>query len=129
VGTYGVDALGALADPSRRSIFEALRRGEASVGELAAGLPISRPAVSQHLKVLKDCGLVADHAVGTRRMYRLRPEGIAGLRAYLDEMWTEALGAFAAAAEQSGERACVPGVRGERSRVVAGRVSDIRARR
>jgi len=91
--------LTALADPSRRAVFEALRGGPSAVGELATALPISRPAVSQHLKVLKDAGLVSDRAAGTRRLYRIRPEGIASLRAYLDQMWDDALAAFAAAAE------------------------------
>jgi DNA-binding transcriptional ArsR family regulator len=92
--------LTALADPSRRAIFEALRGGPSAVGELAKRFPISRPAVSQHLKVLKEAGLVTDHAVGTRRLYRIRPEGIAEMRAYLDRMWDDALTAFAAAVEQ-----------------------------
>jgi DNA-binding transcriptional ArsR family regulator len=108
VTTYGVDALASLADPSRRAVFEALRDGPRAVGELADGLPISRPAVSQHLRVLKDAGLVTDQAAGTKRLYRLRPEGIAGLRAYLDRMWSEAMTSFAAAAEaaerESGEQ-------------------------
>jgi DNA-binding transcriptional ArsR family regulator len=92
--------LTALADPSRRAIFEALRGGPSAVGELAKRFPISRPAVSQHLKVLKEAGLVTDHAAGTRRLYRIRPEGIAEMRAYLDRMWDDALTAFAAAVEQ-----------------------------
>jgi DNA-binding transcriptional ArsR family regulator len=92
--------LTALADPSRRAIFEALRGGPSAVGELARRFPISRPAVSQHLKVLKEAGLVTDHAAGTRRLYRIRPEGIAEMRAYLDRMWGDALTAFAAAVEQ-----------------------------
>jgi DNA-binding transcriptional ArsR family regulator len=92
--------LTALADPSRRAIFEALRGGPCAVGELAKRFPISRPAVSQHLKVLKEAGLVTDHAAGTRRLYRIRPEGIAEMRAYLDRMWDDALTAFAAAVEQ-----------------------------
>jgi DNA-binding transcriptional ArsR family regulator len=100
VATYGVAELATLADPSRRAIFEALREGPKAVGELAKDLPISRPAVSQHLKVLKEAGLVTDQAAGTRRLYRIRPEGIAALRAYLDRMWDEALAAFAAAAER-----------------------------
>jgi DNA-binding transcriptional ArsR family regulator len=70
------------------------------VGELAKRFPISRPAVSQHLKVLKEVGLVTDQAVGTRRLYRIRPEGVAAMRAYLDRMWDDALTAFAAAIEQ-----------------------------
>jgi DNA-binding transcriptional ArsR family regulator len=98
--TYQGDGLTALADPSRRAIFEALRGGPSAVGELAKRFPISRPAVSQHLKVLKEAGLVTDHAAGTRRLYRIRPEGIAEMRAYLDRMWDDALTAFAAAVEQ-----------------------------
>ncbi|MDX3190090.1 metalloregulator ArsR/SmtB family transcription factor [Streptomyces sp. MN03-5084-2B] len=101
MSTYGSDQLAALADPSRRAIFEALRAGPRAVGELAADLPISRPAVSQHLKVLKEAGLVADRAVGTRRLYRLEPAGIAALRAYLDGMWSDALKAFAELAEST----------------------------
>jgi DNA-binding transcriptional ArsR family regulator len=100
VATYRGDGLAALADPSRRTIFEALRDGPKAVGQLAEDLPISRPAVSQHLKVLKEAGLVADQAAGTRRLYRIRPEGIAALRAYLDQMWDDALAAYAAAAER-----------------------------
>ena len=98
--TYQGDGLTALADPSRRAVFEALRGGACAVGELAKRFPISRPAVSQHLKVLKEAGLVADHAVGTRRLYRIRPEGVAALRIYLDRMWDDALTAFAAAVDQ-----------------------------
>ncbi|WP_326833858.1 metalloregulator ArsR/SmtB family transcription factor [Amycolatopsis rhabdoformis] len=101
MSTYGSDQLAALADPSRRAIFEALRGGPRAVGELAAALPISRPAVSQHLKVLKGAELVVDEAVGTRRLYRLRPEGIAALRAYLDGMWEDALSSFAKKAEET----------------------------
>ena len=97
---YRMDGLTALADPSRRAIFEALRDGPMAVGKLAQRFPISRPAVSQHLRVLKDAGLVADDAVGTRRLYRIRPEGVAELRAYLDRMWNDALAAFAATVEQ-----------------------------
>jgi DNA-binding transcriptional ArsR family regulator len=101
VGTYqarnGLDALG---DPTRRAIFERLAEGPRPVGELAQGLPVSRPAVSQHLKVLKEAGLVVDEAVGTRRLYRLNPAGVAALRAYFDGFWDRALAAFADAAEQ-----------------------------
>jgi DNA-binding transcriptional ArsR family regulator len=100
VDTYQGDGLTARADPSRRAIFEALCHGPSAVGELAQRFPISRPAVSQHLKVLKDAGLVVDHAAGTRRLYRIRPEGVAELRAYLDQMWNDALAAFAAAVER-----------------------------
>ncbi|MGW3961189.1 ArsR/SmtB family transcription factor [Amycolatopsis sp. NPDC005003] len=103
MATYGSDQLAALADPSRRAIFEALRAGPRAVGELAADLPISRPAVSQHLKVLKAAGLVTDRAAGTKRLYRLEPAGIAALRAYLDGMWSDALNAFAELAESTEE--------------------------
>ncbi|MET8850536.1 metalloregulator ArsR/SmtB family transcription factor [Amycolatopsis sp. NPDC004625] len=103
MATYGSDRLAALADPSRRAIFEALRAGPRAVGELAADLPISRPAVSQHLKVLKAAGLVTDRAAGTKRLYRLEPAGIAALRAYLDGMWSDALKSFADLAERTEE--------------------------
>ncbi|RIQ29164.1 ArsR/SmtB family transcription factor [Jiangella rhizosphaerae] len=93
----------ALGDATRRSIVERLRHGPASVGELAAGLPVSRPAVSQHLKVLAEAGLVAVNAAGTRRIYRLAPHGFAALRSELDQLWNDALAAFAAAAEAEGE--------------------------
>lgn len=88
-----------LGDPTRRAIFETLARRPRSVGELARELPISRPAVSQHLRVLKDGGLVVDHAEGTRRVYRLNPEGVVALRAWLDGIWEQALTAFQKAAE------------------------------
>ena len=93
--TYA-NAIAALADPTRRRVLEALRRGPASVGVIAAGLPVSRPAVSQHLRVLKDAGLVADRAEGTRRVYAIDPKGLGPLRAWLDELWDGALVAFAA---------------------------------
>jgi DNA-binding transcriptional ArsR family regulator len=99
VDTYGDAALGLLGDPSRRAIFELLARRPSSVGELAEQLPISRPAVSQHLRVLKDGGLVTSHAEGTRRVYRLNPDGVTALRVYLDRVWTEALTAFQKVAE------------------------------
>ena len=92
--------LDALGDPTRRAIFERLADGPASVGEIAGGLPVSRPAVSQHLKVLKDAGLVADRPQGTRRIYAIDPDGLAAVRAYFDQFWTIALTAFKAAAEQ-----------------------------
>lgn len=82
--TYG-DALSALADPTRRAVFESLRAGPASVGTIASGLPVSRPAVSQHLKALKKAGLVADRAEGTRRVYYIAPEGLGALRRWLDQ--------------------------------------------
>jgi DNA-binding transcriptional ArsR family regulator len=91
--------LAALGDPTRRAIFEILAEGPAPVGELAKLLPVSRPAVSQHLRVLKDAGLVRDHAAGTRRVYRIDPEGIAAIRAYLDRFWDRALADFKAFAE------------------------------
>src|SRR4051794_39163579 len=89
----------ALGDPTRQAIFERLADGPLPVGELAEGLPVSRPAVSQHLKVLKDAGLVLDHQEGTRRLYRLDPQGVADLRAYLDAFWDRSLAAFRDAAE------------------------------
>src|SRR6185437_9238782 len=93
-------ALAAIADPTRRQVFERLAAGPRSVGELAAGLPVSRPAVSQHLKVLKDAGLVADRAEGTRRVYEIDPHGLGALRAWLDQFWGDALNAFKAEAEK-----------------------------
>ena len=89
-----VGALGALGDPTRRAIFERLAKGPSAVGALATGLPVSRPAVSQHLRVLKAAGLVTDAAEGTRRIYRLDPRGIGAMRDWLDEHWTGALAAF-----------------------------------
>ena len=98
--TYQTDALTALGDPSRRAIFERLADRPRAVGELAGELPISRPAVSQHLKVLKEARLVVDRPVGTRRIYQVDPDGIAALRGYLDHFWDQALAGFKAAAEQ-----------------------------
>ena len=92
--------LDALGDPTRRSIFERLRRGPRPVGELARDLPVSRPAVSQHLRVLKDAGLVRDEPQGTRRVYRVDPEGVAALRAWADRFWDEPLAAYRAAVEK-----------------------------
>ena len=92
--------MAALADPTRRVVFERLRRGPQSVGELARGLPVSRPAVSQHLRVLKDAGLVSERREGTRRLYRLDPEGLAEIRDYFDRFWDAALADFKAAAER-----------------------------
>jgi DNA-binding transcriptional ArsR family regulator len=93
-------ALAAIADPTRRQVFERLAAGPRSVGELAEGLPVSRPAVSQHLKVLKAAGLVADRAEGTRRVYEIDPHGLGALRAWLDQFWGHALDAFKAEAEK-----------------------------
>jgi len=100
VQTYQADGLDALGDPTRRAIFERIADRPRAVGELARELPVSRPAVSQHLKVLKDAGLVVDEPVGTRRVYRLDPNGLRDLRAYLDHFWDQALAGFRAAAEQ-----------------------------
>jgi len=86
----------ALADPTRRQIFERLAQGARPVGELARGLPVSRPAVSQHLRVLKSAGLVADRAEGTRRVYHIDPAGLGAIRAWLDQFWGRTLVAFAA---------------------------------
>ncbi|HEY3183166.1 MAG TPA: metalloregulator ArsR/SmtB family transcription factor [Gaiellaceae bacterium] len=97
--TYGT-AMDALGDATRRAIFDRLRAGPTSVGELAEGLPVSRPAVSQHLRVLKEAGLVSERREGTRRIYALAPRGIAELRAYFDEFWDVALAQFQAAAER-----------------------------
>ena len=93
----------ALADPTRRSIFERLRHGPRAVGQLAAGLPVSRPAVSQHLRVLKEAGLVSERRDGTRRLYRIEPEGLEELREYFERFWDEALEAFKEAAEREQE--------------------------
>jgi len=98
VTAYQLDGLAALGDPTRRSIFEQLAEGPSSVGALAAGLPVSRPAVSQHLKVLTGAGLVNARAEGTRRIYELDPQGLAGLRDYLDGFWNRSLAAFTKAA-------------------------------
>ena len=89
----------ALGDPTRRAIFERLGEGPRAVGELASGLPVSRPAVSQHLKVLKDVGLVNDRRDGTRRLYQVDPAGLAVLRTYLDQFWERSLAAFREATE------------------------------
>jgi DNA-binding transcriptional ArsR family regulator len=94
-----VDGLGLLGDPTRRAIFELLALRPSTVGELAQQLPITRSAVSQHLRVLKDGGLVVSRAEGTRRIYRLNPDGVTALRAYLDRVWKEALTAFGKAAQ------------------------------
>jgi DNA-binding transcriptional ArsR family regulator len=90
---YGT-ALLALSDPTRRQVFEQLRHGAKSVGKIAAEMPVSRPAVSQHLGVLKKAGLVADRAEGTRRVYYIDPNGLAAIRVWLDQFWDDALSAF-----------------------------------
>ena len=95
---YG-SALAVLADPTRRAVFERLRDGPRPVNAVAAGLPVSRPAVSQHLKALKDAGLVQERSEGVRRIYSLRREGLEELRDWLDSFWDDALEAFKAEAE------------------------------
>ena len=97
---YQSDGLSALADPTRRSIFERLAEGPSSVRQLADRVPVSRPAVSQHLKVLKDAELVIDRAEGNRRIYQLNPDGVEALRAYLDRFWSHALRNLKDAVEQ-----------------------------
>jgi DNA-binding transcriptional ArsR family regulator len=99
VPTYA-DALDALGDPTRRAIFERLRRRPTSVGELAEGLPVSRPAVSQHLRVLREAGLVVETRQGTRRIYRIDADGVVALRTAFDAFWNDALAAFKAAADK-----------------------------
>src|SRR5689334_18623862 len=96
---YG-NALTALADPTRRRVFERLKAGAKPVGAIARGLPVSRPAVSQHLKVLKEAGLVADRPEGTRRVYYIDPSGLGALRQWLDQFWDRALAAFQAEVER-----------------------------
>jgi DNA-binding transcriptional ArsR family regulator len=95
--------MSALGDPTRRAIFDCLADAPRAVGELADALPVSRPAVSQHLKVLKAAGLVAEHAEGTRRIYRLNPEGVAALRDQLDTYWSRALTGYVQATEATTE--------------------------
>jgi DNA-binding transcriptional ArsR family regulator len=98
----GLDALG---DATRMAIFQRLANGPLAVSEIAGTLPVSRPAVSQHLKVLKDAGLVRDKREGTRRLYQLDPEGVARLRAHFDQMWTRALSSFQDAVEKPAKEA------------------------
>ena len=97
---YRTEGWTALGDPTRRAIFECLADRPRAVGELAGELPVSRPAVSQHLKVLKTAGLVIDRPLGTRRIYQLDPDGVAELRAYLDQFWSKSLAAYKEAVEQ-----------------------------
>ena len=97
--TYAT-ALAALADPTRRAVFERLRSGPRSVKVIAQGMPVSRPAVSQHLKVLKEAGLVADRPEGNRRVYYVDPDGLGALRGWLDQFWDAALAAFQAEVER-----------------------------
>ena len=104
--TYSIEGalcVAALADPTRRAIFERLARGPAAVGEIAREMPVSRPAVSQHLRALKEARLVSDISEGTRRIYRLDPRGIAAMRDWLDALWSAALENFAAFADADAE--------------------------
>jgi DNA-binding transcriptional ArsR family regulator len=116
----GLDALG---DGTRMAIFQRLANGPIAVNELAGMLPVSRPAVSQHLRVLKDAGLVTDRRDGTRRMYQLHPEGVARLRAHFDQVWERALGAFQSAAETPVTTPVKSTKRGERNVKDSGRGS------
>jgi DNA-binding transcriptional ArsR family regulator len=92
-------AFEALGDPTRRRVFELLSRGPLAVGELAEQMPVSRPAVSQHLRVLKEAGLVVERPEGARRLYSVQPDGLAELRAYMDRMWGDVLDGFKQAAD------------------------------
>ncbi|WP_304165704.1 helix-turn-helix transcriptional regulator [Phenylobacterium aquaticum] len=98
--SYANSAFSALADPTRRQVFERLALGPAAVVDLAQGLPVSRPAVSQHLKILKEAGLVSDRPEGTRRVYQIDPKGLGAMRAWLDQFWAVALDAYAAEVER-----------------------------
>lgn len=100
----GGDPFDALGDPHRRGIVELLREGDRSVGDLAQQLPISRPAVSRHLRLLKEAGLVTDRAEGTRRLYRLHDEGIDAVRAYVEQVWGDAAARFRIAAENTSSK-------------------------
>jgi DNA-binding transcriptional ArsR family regulator len=101
--TYQPDGWAALGDPTRRAIFERVAARPQAVGELASGLPVSRPAVSQHLKVLKQAGLVADQSAGNRRIYRVDPSGVEALRTQLDRFWNQALATYKEVVEQDTE--------------------------
>jgi DNA-binding transcriptional ArsR family regulator len=96
----GLSAFAALAEPMRAAIVEQLAEGPMAVGELAARLPVTRPAVSQHLKILKQAQLVRDHAEGTRRIYSIDPAGLGAIRAWLDRFWDKSLAAYVEAAER-----------------------------
>jgi DNA-binding transcriptional ArsR family regulator len=102
--TYDTSGLAALADPTRRAIFERIADRPRAVGELAQELPVSRPAVSQHLKVLKDAGLVAGQRAGNRRIYQLDPAGVGALRAYLEQFWSRSLRAYKSSVEKGAEQ-------------------------
>jgi DNA-binding transcriptional ArsR family regulator len=98
---YGNATFAALSDPTRRRVLERLAMGPRAVGDIAEGLPVSRPAVSQHLKVLKEAGLVSDRQEGARRIYAIDPKGLGAMRAWLDQFWDTALAAFKAEAERA----------------------------
>ena len=100
---YG-NALSALADPTRRRVFERLKLGPKAVSTIARGMPVSRPAVSQHLKALKEAGLVSDRPEGTRRVYFIDPRGLGALRKWLDQFWDEALASFQAEVERASDQ-------------------------
>ena len=118
--TYGSAGIAALGDPTRRAIFESLAIAPKSVGEIAGELPVSRPAVSQHLRVLKDAGLVSDRPDGTRRIYQLRQQGVQAIHGYLDQMWGQAMAAFQAEAERAARAAAntAPARDGEQPAVI-----------
>ena len=101
-------ALASLGDPTRRKVFERLRSGPLSVGEIARNMPVSRPAVSQHLRALKEAGLVTEVAAGTRRIYRIDPRGIAAMREWLEALWSAALDAFKDFADSQAEEDASP---------------------
>jgi DNA-binding transcriptional ArsR family regulator len=104
------NALAALADPTRRAVFERLRSGPLSVGEIAARLPVSRPAVSQHLRTLKEAGLVRHEADGARHLYEIDPQGLGALRAWLDRFWDGSLAAFKAEVERRPAGPLIPSI-------------------
>ena len=104
MNAYAEQALDALGDPTRRAIFKRLRSGARAVGDIADGMDVSRPAVSQHLTILKTARLVTDRAEGTRRLYAVDPRGVEALRDWLDGFWDEALMAFKAAAEREARK-------------------------
>jgi DNA-binding transcriptional ArsR family regulator len=115
VETYGSAAIAALGDPTRRAIFESLARRPKAVGEIAVELPVSRPAVSQHLRVLKEAGLVTDRAEGTKRIYQVSQQGVQAIHGYLDQMWGQAMAAFQAEGERIARAAPDQPERGRKS--------------
>jgi DNA-binding transcriptional ArsR family regulator len=105
VFAYGAEGFAALGDPTRREIFARIAERPRAVGELARELPVSRPAVSQHLRVLKEAGLATDRADGTRRIYQIRQQGVQAIHGYLDQMWGQAMAGFQAEAERAASQA------------------------